>query len=134
MSESPKFSKTTPVEACFEDIRLVDEERFQLVQSLHKLVLSVNPAIACDVKYGGLLFSAGPPFCGVFSYTRHVSLEFSRGATLADPHGVLEGEGAKRRHIKIERRGDVFKKNVREYVERAFSQAAGTPAGQRAPR
>ncbi len=132
MTDAPKYARSTPVEAWLEDIRLVDEDRFQIVLSLHKLVLSVNPAISDAVKYGGLLFSAGPPFCGIFSYTRHVSLEFSRGASLPDPHGVLEGEGKKRRHIKIERRGDIFKKNVREYVERAFAQAAGKPAGQRA--
>lgn len=118
--------KTTPVEDLLEDIRLLDEDRFQLVQSLRKLVLSVDPRISEAVKYGGLLFTAGSPFCGVFSYTRHVALEFSRGADLADPHAVLEGEGQKRRHIKLAQRSDIFKKNVREYVERAAQTAAST--------
>jgi hypothetical protein len=110
----------TRVEELLEDIRLVDEARFQTVQSLRRLILSVDPAISEEVKYGGLLYAAGSPFCGVFSYSQHVSLEFSRGAELADPHAALEGEGKKRRHIKIQSRGDVFKKNVRDYVERAF--------------
>jgi hypothetical protein len=100
---------------------LQDADRFQIVQSLRKLVLSVDPSITEDLKYGGLLFTGASPFCGVFSYTRHVSLEFSRGADLADPHGALEGDGHKRRHIKITSRGDIFKKNVRDYVERAFA-------------
>ncbi len=112
--------KPSKVEELLEDIRLVDEDRFQAVQSLRKLVLSVDPSITEEVKYGGVLFSAGSPFCGVFSYARHASLEFGRGAELDDPHHVLEGEGKKRRHIKVGSRDDVFKKNVRDYVERAF--------------
>jgi hypothetical protein len=126
--------KPSPVEEHLEDIRLADEDRFTLVQSLRKLVLSVHPSITEEVKYGGLLFTAASPFCGVFSYTRHVSLEFSRGADLADPHKVLEGDGAKRRHIKITTRGDVFKKNVREYVELALAATPGKAAHGKAPR
>lgn len=120
--------RPSPIDALLEDIRLVDEDRFQLVQGLRKLILSVHPRVSEEVKYGGLLFTAGSPFCGVFSYTRHVSVEFSRGADLVDTHGVLEGEGKKRRHIKIERRDDVFKKNVRLYVQTAFEEAQRTTA------
>jgi hypothetical protein len=108
------------------DIRLADEDRYQIVQSLRRLVASVSPDITEELNYGGLLYSAGSPFCGVFAYARHVSLEFSRGADLADPHAVLEGQGKKRRHIKIVQRGDIFKKNVREYVERAFAGVSRT--------
>jgi hypothetical protein len=117
------------VEVLLEDIRLVDEDRFQTIQSLRRLVLSVDPSITEEVKYGGLLFSAGSPFCGLFSYTRHTSLEFSRGSDLGDPHSVLEGEGKRRRHIKIATRSDVFNKNVRAYVEHAFEATSKLQAG-----
>jgi hypothetical protein len=132
----PAPLKTDPVEALLEDIRLLDEDRFQLMLSLRRLILSVDPSITHMVKYGGLLFSAGSPFCGLFSYSRHVGLEFSRGADLADPHAVLEGDGKKRRHIKIHHRDEIFKKNVREYVERAFGAVsqAGKPVRQPRPR
>lgn len=126
---------TDPVDALLEDIRLVDEDRHQLMLSLRRLILSVDPSITHGVKYGGLLFAAGSPFCGLFSYERHVSLEFSRGADLADPHAVLEGDGKKRRHIKLHHRDEVFKKNVRDYVERAFAAVAGSQQHrQRRPR
>ncbi|NRF69006.1 DUF1801 domain-containing protein [Aquincola sp. S2] len=106
-----------------EDIRLIDEARHALVDRLRRLVLSVDPSVTEEVKYAGLLFSAGPPFCGIFSYSRHVSLEFGRGSELADPHKVLEGEGKMRRHIKLENGDDLFRKNVREYVVAAFTAA-----------
>lgn len=119
------------VENWLQDIRLLDEARYVLLQRVQKLILAVDPKISQDIKYGGILFSAGlphfAPFCGLFSYTHHASLEFSRGANLADPHQVLEGEGAKRRHIKLMGPQDVFKKNLKAYVTAAFSAAAAGP-------
>jgi len=116
--------KANPVEDLLDDLRATDADRCALVERLRNLVLSVDPKIKDEVKYGGILFSAGPPFCGVFSYEKHVSLEFGRGAELLDRHKVLEGEGKLRRHIKIETAQDMFRKNVREYVLQAFSVAS----------
>jgi hypothetical protein len=115
-----------------QDIRLLDESRHALVDRLRSIVLSSGPGVTEQVKYGGLLFSAGPPFCGIFSYTRHVSLEFGRGSELPDPHRVLEGEGKMRRHIKLAHGDDLFKKNVREYVGLAFAAARAADRRNRA--
>ena len=106
-----------------EDIRLQDEDRFTLVQSLRELVLGMDASISEEVKYGGLLFSAGKPFCGVFAYARHVSLEFGAGAALPDRYEVLEGEGKLRRHIKLSSLQDIAGKHVREYLSLAFNAA-----------
>lgn len=48
-----------------EDIRLLSEERYKLVQSLRKLILDME-GISEEVKYGGILFAADKPFCGFF--------------------------------------------------------------------
>ncbi|MFZ2266819.1 MAG: DUF1801 domain-containing protein [Azonexus sp.] len=106
-----------------EDIRLLDEERYQLVQALRQTILGLDTGVSEEVKYGGLLFSAGQPFCGIFSYARHVSLEFGQGASLADPYGVLEGEGKFRRHIKLISIDDIAAKHVPSYLEQAFKAA-----------
>lgn len=114
------------VEKLLEDIRAVSEERYQVAQGLRDVVLSVSPDVFEEVKYGGFLFSADSPFCGVFSYAHHVSLELSEGARLADPHQVLEGSGKHRRHIKLRATTDVEGKHVREYVESAFAAVGRT--------
>ncbi len=113
------------------DLQLRDEERYALVERIRKLIHSVAPRVREEVKYGGLLFSGPSPFCGLFSYERHVSLEFSRGAVLPDRHQVLEGNGKLRRHIKIEKVGDLFKKNVREYLSLAFAAVSNTKMAQK---
>ncbi|HAF45677.1 MAG TPA: DUF1801 domain-containing protein [Gallionellaceae bacterium] len=114
---------TDRVAKLLEDIRLLSEDRFKLVQSLRKLVLDLE-GVSEEVKYGGILFAAGKPFCGIFSYTNHVSLEFSAGASLPDKHKVLEGDGKLRRHIKLTAVPDIKGKHVRDYVVLARKAAA----------
>ena len=103
-----------------EDIRLLDQARFELVQSLREIILGLTPSISEEVKYGGILFSAEKPFCGIFSYAKHVSLEFGAGASLPDKFKVLEGEGKLRRHIKLSSAQDIAGKHVGEYLHLAL--------------
>lgn len=107
-----------------EDIRLLDPERFELVQALRQIILDLSPSISEEVKYGGILFAAAKPFCGVFSYAKHVSLEFGEGASLPDQFKVLEGEGKFRRHIKLSSGQDISGKHVREYLTLAFKASS----------
>jgi len=114
------------VERYFEDLRLVSEERYALIGRLRHLIVGVGTDVTDDIKYGGIMFSAGAPFCGIFSYQKHVSLEFSRGAELPDKRQVLEGDGKLRRHIKLESLEDLLRKSVREYVVLAHGAATAS--------
>ena len=107
---------TDRISKLLEDIRLLDPERFELVQALRKSILGLDSPISEEVKYGGILFSAAKPFCGIFSYAKHVSLEFGEGASLPDKFKVLEGEGKLRRHIKLTSVPDIAEKHVGEYL------------------
>jgi hypothetical protein len=79
--------------------------------------------------YGGLVFERelGVPktcVCGIYAYSEHISVEFTHGAALADPMGVLEGAGKHRRHIKLRSMGDILAKDVEGYIARAFAAGA----------
>ena len=62
-------------------------------------------------NYNALVVGFGPterPSDALFSivvYPRYVSLAFLTGATLTDPEGVLEGEGKKVRHVRLNEAG-----------------------------
>ncbi len=117
---------TTPrIAQLLEDIRSLDEGRYELVQTLRQHMLAMDASVSEEVKYGGLLFGTGKPFCGVFAYTNHVSLEFGAGASLADPHKMLEGSGKLRRHIKLTALQDITDKHVHAYLTLAL-QASST--------
>ncbi|WP_076791675.1 DUF1801 domain-containing protein [Chlorobium sp. KB01] len=116
---------TQRISAFLEALCIHGEERYKIVQALREVVLALDGSITEEIKYGGLLFSAGKPFCGIFSFAKHVSLEFSDGAALPDPHRVLEGDGKFRRQIKLISQAEIHSKHIPEYLALAF-KAAGT--------
>tara|TARA_R110000787_G_scaffold26451_5_gene73928 strand:- start:1081 stop:1437 length:357 start_codon:yes stop_codon:yes gene_type:complete len=109
------------VEAFLNELREHRQDQFQIIVRLREMVLAAGSAITEEVKYGGLLFSSNVGFCGIFVYAAHVALEFSKGAALPDPHGVLAGGGKHRRHIKILAMQDVETKHVEKYVAFAYT-------------
>jgi len=112
------------IQALLSDIRLTSETHFQLVSQLRALIQKTVPSATDEVKYGGLLFSAdGVPFCGVFAYSAHVSLEFGHGAAMPDPHQVLQGSGKLRRHIKLTSVEDIAARHVAHYLPLALDAA-----------
>lgn len=111
------------VEQLLSDLRLTNPESYQLVQEVRKTVSAVAPHASERVMYGGFMFAASAPFCGVYAYTGHVAIEFGRGCDLEDTHHVLEGRGKLRRHIKICAFDDVKAKHVCDYVTQAYAKS-----------
>lgn len=114
------------VQQLLDDLHLSSHDIHALVIGIRDVVIDAAPGAFEEVKYGGLLFSATTPFCGIFAYATHVSLEFSRGCELGDIRGVLEGKGKLRRHIKLVSIDDIERKHVRDYVVQAFEKAGGS--------
>jgi len=50
-------------------------------------------------------------------------VEFGRGAEMADPHGLLEGKGKGRRHLKLHTLEDVENKHLADYLRLAQKAA-----------
>ena len=115
---------TKSVQALLEDIRLLDEGMFSVVRGVLTAVQQRFPEAKQEVKYGGILVSAGVQFCGVFAYSQHVSVEFGHGAKISDPFGHLEGTGKGRRHLKLRSLADIQSKRLAEYLPLAH-RAAG---------
>jgi hypothetical protein len=109
-------------------LRRNDELRYHLVAAVRQLALQAGPAVTEQVKYGGILFAGSGGFCGLFSYTNHITVEFGSGASLPDPHSVLEGKGKGRRHIKLMAAGDIEAKHLRDYIALAYAAAEGSGA------
>ena len=102
-----------------------EDEKSDLARSLHKLILEAVPRATFLAKYGGVLYTVKPKekegqFCGVFIHGDHVTLEFSQGARLKDPAGILQGRGHSRRHTRFYSAEEV----PEETVSRLLKQAA----------
>ena len=119
-----KGQDNTRVAALLDDIRLTNPPMYELAQAVRSCVQALNAQVAETVKYGGIMFGAPEPFCGLFVYSEHASLEFGKGCELVDTYNRLEGKGKFRRHIKLRVTTDV--NAVSHYLEQAFA-LANTP-------
>lgn len=98
-------------------------EQAAIVLALRRQILALDPAISEEVKYGGILFACSQAFCGLFVYRQHVTLEFSAGAQLADVHGLLQGKGKGRRHLKFVSVADIDRLPCADYLQQALTLA-----------
>jgi hypothetical protein len=107
----------------------------ELALALREMLLEAAPdaieaiydaynAVAIGFSFTGRLKDT---FCHVATYAHHVNLGFNRGATLADPHKVLQGTGKSVRHIKVARIGDLAAPDVARYIHEAITQIGGMP-------
>lgn len=107
------------VQRLLQDLQITHPDLHAIVQAVRTLAHDATPQCTERVMYGGILFAAPEQYCGVFAYSAHVSVEFGKGAELDDPHGVLEGSGKFRRHIKLHALADIASKRLKNYVENA---------------
>lgn len=112
------------VQTLVEDIRLISETNHEIVEVVRTLVKKTFKSTSEEIKYGGILFSSGVQFCGVFAYKEHVSVEFGSGAKIEDEFGFLEGAGKGRRHLKLKSVADVKSKKLAEYLSLAHRAAS----------
>ena len=105
------------------DWQTVNPDLYEIANSVRTRILQLFDTVDEEVKYGGILFAAPEPFCGIFVYKQHVSVEFSHGAKIADPHGLLEGKGKGHRHLKLHTLEDVENKHLMDYLRLAQKAA-----------
>jgi hypothetical protein len=117
---------TKSVHSLLEDIRLVSETNHGIVEAVRTLIAKTFKGATEEVKYGGILFTSGVQFGGVFAYKEHVSFEFGSGAKINDPFGHLEGAGKGRRHLKLKSVEDIKSKKLAEYLPLALHAASET--------
>ncbi|MGE0373530.1 MAG: DUF1801 domain-containing protein [Gammaproteobacteria bacterium] len=60
-------------------------------------------------------------FAYVNAFRAHVNVGFFRGAGIADPAGLLEGDGRYMRHVKIRPGGDVDAAALTRLIETAYA-------------
>ncbi len=128
MNKQSSHSNTNPsVIKLLDDWQYTRPDLYPLVEALYQLIRQHAPQLIEQVKYGGILFSRteaeSSSVCGVFMYTAHVSLEFSRGAQLNDPQNQLEGSGKYRRHLKFKTLDDLKLKQPLHFFNLALQIA-----------
>ena len=118
----------------FEDLLEMTEEPLRpVVTALREVVLEVDPDTCEVVRLGdrAATYGVGPRkmldgYAYILPYKRWVNLGFYQGAELDDPEGLLEGTGAKMRHVKIRSIDEAERAEVRVLVEGALERRKAT--------
>ena len=105
-------SKDKKVQNFLNDIKMLNDDKYSILQKLREMVIQQFPEVGERMMYGGIMFSLEGDFGGVFGYKKHISFEFGNGATMKDPKGLLEGSGKLRRHLKFSSLSDITDKDV----------------------
>ena len=111
------YSPDAQVQSFLEDLESFNVDAFEIIMTLRKIVYSVDPGVQERMMYGGIMFSTHEDFGGVFAYTKHVTMEFSKGYLLKDPEHLLQGKGKYRRHLKFVSIEEVEEEVVKGFVE-----------------
>ncbi len=113
-------SKNEQVQNFLDDIIVTDPDKSDIIEKLREVVFLTDSSIDERMMYGGIMLTFGKDFGGIFAYKKHVSFEFSLGAHMDDPNGILAGGGKFRRHIKFHCFDDIDTKKVAYFVKQAI--------------
>ena len=114
----------------FDDLLQITEEAVRPVAiALRETVFKVDQN-ACEVVRRGdraATYGVGPRkmldgYVYILPYKRWVNLGFYQGIDLADPKELLEGTGAKMRHVKIRSIDDAKRSEVRALIKAALTR------------
>ena len=102
-------------------------EMDEIISALKDIVREINPDALFVPKYGGEIIELIPNneksrIGGIFTYSEHVTLEFSQGFRMDLGPRFLEGNGKYRRHIKFRTLYEVKNKYAAKYIQNAISQ------------
>jgi hypothetical protein len=95
----------------------LDGWQSEVVISLRKIILAAAPDVKEAWKWSEPVYEANGPVCAMKAFKDHVTLTFWRGADIPDPQGLLEGDGAKMRHVKLSSPKDVNRKALEQMVK-----------------
>ena len=99
----------------------LDPSLRDIAQTLRWLVLQAVPDISESVKWGTPNYAKSGNVCYLAANNGYINLGFFNGAGLNNPDGLIEGTGAKMRHIKVRKlediRQEVFASLVQEAVQ-----------------
>lgn len=117
---SKKKSENVEVQKFLDKIKIIDATKSPILFEIRQIIFNFFPKTDERIMYGGIVFFLNDEmFSGLFLNKKHVTLEFSKGFLMQDPHDFLEGKGKYRRHMKIKTMEDIVNNNVHFFVQQA---------------
>ena len=107
----------------------LDPRLEQICRHLRLMVFNTEPSAVEVVRLGdrAATYGVGPRkmtegYCYILPYEQWVNFGFYRGTDLPDPEGLLEGTGAKMRHVKVRSEEDAEAPALEALVKAAIPE------------
>lgn len=94
-------------------------------EALRALVKQTAPGADETVFIGwqALSYAFGREFCSIMPFVDHVNVVFHEGADLADPEGLLEGEGREPRRVRLDAGAEIPVASLAALIKAAAGRA-----------
>ena len=114
-------------------LAITDEPLHPIARAVREAVFEVDPNANKVVRLGdrAATYGVGPRkmldgYAYIQPVKRWINLGFYQAVELADPQGLLEGTGAKMRHVKIRSNDDANRSAVRDLILGALERRKAT--------
>jgi hypothetical protein len=102
-----------------EYIDSLDERQAEIAARVRSIIKGAAPEAAEAFKWSQPVYELNGPFCYMKAFKNSLNLGFWRGIDLKDPHGLLQGTGAKMRHVKLTSSDDIAEQAFTDFVRQA---------------
>ena len=110
-------------------VEITHKSQQPIVKRLREIILEIHPD-ACEVVRLGdraATYGLGPKkmsegYAYILPYELWVNLGFYKGTDLPDPAGLMEGTGAKMRHVKIRSLDEAERPTIRALIKAALEE------------
>jgi len=107
-----------PVDPWFKKL---NPEPRAIAEKLHELVMSADPTLRAELKWGMPCYSKNKMLCALMGAKGHVSIFFHRGKLLKDPKKLLQGGGKTMRSLKFTSAKDIPAAAIKTFVKGAVA-------------
>ena len=90
-----------------------------IARALRRLVRAAAPDAQERISWGNPCYYIDGPVIYIAASRDHVKLGFFQGASLTDPHGLVEGTGKGMRHVKVRSQGDIRAAELTALIQQA---------------
>jgi hypothetical protein len=105
-----------------ENVRAIANELRRLIDELDPDSVEVPRPGDRAASYGVGPKKMSEAYAYIMPLKDYVNLGFYHGASLADPHNLLEGTGKKLRHVKVRHLATVARPEIRELIEESIRE------------
>jgi hypothetical protein len=104
-----------------EYINKASDEQIETLEELRKLIHDTVDNVSEEIKWNMPVFNNGKDFAYLRFAKKHITLGFYNIDKIQDPDNLLEGEGNKLKHIKINSKDEVKPKIIAEWLKQITS-------------